>query len=161
QFENDLVQRTHCGDIPEVRMGEIDGDFEQALLEIERRHELIGGAEEDLPYHPVDTLLSVGVELRVDVEVVPDLVGEEQRRQQYAGEHAVGQVVRGHHHRHRHHHDDIGGERVVAQVAYRFPAEGADRHHDHHRHQRRHRNLANPVAEKHHEYQQHRAGDKC
>src|SRR5690606_38912040 len=56
QFENDLVQRTHCGDIPEVRMSEIDGDFEQPLLEIERRHELIGGAEEDLPYHPVDTL---------------------------------------------------------------------------------------------------------
>ncbi len=50
---------------------------------------------------------------------------------------------------------------MVTQVADRIPAEGADRDHDHHRHQRRHGNLPDPVAGKHHQHQQHTAGHKA
>ena len=37
---------------------------------------------------------------------------------------------------------------MLAQLAHRVPAEGADAHHDHDRHQRRHRNLPHPGPRK-------------
>src|SRR5690606_35641000 len=110
--------------------------------------------------HPVGAVFAVGIQLRVDTQVMPNLVGEEQRGQQHAGQYAIGEVVGEDHDHHGHYHDDIGGKRVAPQVADRIPAEGADGHHDHHRHQRGHGDLPDPVAEEDHHQQYHHAGDQ-
>ena len=83
-----------------------------------------------------------------------NLVGEEHRGQQHAGQHAEGKVVGGHHDHNGDDHDNVGRQRVLLQVAQRIPTEGADGHHDHHCHQRSHRDLLQPVAEEHHHQQQ-------
>ena len=43
---------------------------------------------------------------------------------------------------------------MLAQLAHRIPAEGADADHDHHRNQGGHRDLADPSAQEHHHHQQ-------
>src|SRR5690606_33198878 len=153
EFEHHLVQCRDGCDVPEMRLAEVDGNPGNDFLEIERGGELVRGAEEHLANHPVGAVFAVGIQLRVDTQVMPNLVGEEQRGQQHAGQYAIGEVVGEDHDHHGHYHDDIGGKRVAPQVADRIPAEGADGHHDHHRHQRGHGDLPDPVAEEDHHQQ--------
>ena len=158
-FEDYLVQRADGGDIPEVCFREIDYDVLQRLLEAECVDESVGRGEEYLACHSIEARAILSI--RLDRQQTPNFVCKEHRRQQYASEYAVGEVVRPYHDHDRDDHHQICGERVFAQVAQRLPTECTDRHHDHDSDQRRHRNLAYPVAEKNDHDEQRDARREC
>ncbi len=89
-------------------MAQVDEHMLQRLSQVEGGDEPAGRREEHLPAHLVVAAGAVGGAFAVDIEVVPDLVGEEQRGQENAGDHAEGQVVGGEDHADRHQHDQVG-----------------------------------------------------
>lgn len=85
---------------------------------------------------------------------LPDLVSKEKPRQQYADQHASGEVMRDYHHDDHRQHDWAAASGMIAEIPQRGPAEGTDRYHDHDGNQGRHWSACHPASGNHGQYSQ-------
>ena len=98
ELDDDLIQSTHGGDIPEVGATQVNHHPIKRFPEIKARSKLVRRTEKHLAHHLVATLFAIGAQHAADMQVMTNLVGEKHCRQQHADKHAIGQVMGRHHH---------------------------------------------------------------
>ncbi|MNJ54758.1 hypothetical protein D3C77_502140 [compost metagenome] len=73
-----------------MRLCEIDGDFVESFLEVKNFSELVRRAKEHLAHDVVSPMRFRLFQSALDIQVVPNLIGKEQRSQQHTYQYAVG-----------------------------------------------------------------------
>src|SRR5690606_6360865 len=99
ELHDHLVERTYRSQIPEVRAADVDQNAVDGFPEVEAVDEVLAGGEEHLARHGVVACPSRVGRHRSDMQHLPHLAREKQRRQQHPGQHALGEVMR----QYRHH----------------------------------------------------------
>ncbi|QTK78964.1 hypothetical protein AT6N2_C1179 [Agrobacterium tumefaciens] len=160
KFQHHLVQSADRGNVPQMRLRDIDCHRLNLFGEIESGNEAFRRGEENLTIDAIDPLPAIGRKLRPDMEEFRHLAREKHAGEKDAGQHALCEIVGRKHRADRDQHDDAGGWRVAAQIEDGAPRECADGDHDHHRHQRGHGNDTHEIIQHQYEEQQERARDE-
>ncbi|MCY1550740.1 hypothetical protein D9M68_870150 [compost metagenome] len=156
---HDAIQCVDRGDVPEVRVRKVEQYALDVFLEVELGDQRLRRREEHLSADGVFPGRSVGLQGGRDAEHALHLGCEENRAEQYAGQDAHREVMRGDDHDDRRQHDEGRALRVHEEVLDGAPAECADRHHDHDGDERGHGDLLYPRPQEHnHDEQQHAGG---
>lgn len=79
EFEHHFIQCCNRSDIPEMGLGQVDGDLLECLLDVEDIGEFVCGAEEHLAHNTVSPVRFSLLKTAIGVQVMPDFVGGEQR----------------------------------------------------------------------------------
>ncbi len=148
-FSTTLSSPADGGDVPEMRLTEVDHHPVDRFLEVEEIDELVGRGEEHLPPRPcrvrvdrpasgsrADILVYCATLLAKNIAASSTPTNTPMARLWVATTTTTVVTM-----------TMLVAQRVLLQVGDRPPAEGADRDHDHHRNQSRHRNLRNPFAD--------------
>src|SRR5690554_351784 len=160
ELDNHFVERTHGGNVPEMRTANIYHHFIDHFTEIKRCNKLFRRTEKHLARYLVGTRARGFIKSGLNFHKVANLVGKKQCGEQHTGKHTQRQVMGYNHNTHGYQHHYVGRYRVGFQVANGLPGESADRYHNHYGHQSSHRYLNQYVIQHHNHYHQEYACGK-
>src|SRR3546814_6772062 len=76
ELDNHLVQGCNGSDVPEMRLGQIDGDFPECFLEVDDIGEFVRRAEENLTHNQVGAVRVLRFKTASDVTGMSYFVGK-------------------------------------------------------------------------------------
>lgn len=160
EFEDDFVEGSDGGDVPDVGLADINDHFVEHFAEVEGLGEAAGRDEEELAAHEIGAGAGGFVESGGDVDNLGNFAGEGEGAHEDADENAEGEVVGEDDHQDGGDHDHAGAFGMGAEIFEGGPVEGADGHHDHDGDESSHGDFRDPITDEDEEKHEEESGNK-